>query len=66
VQGVFINPAFIEPFGLTLIEVLFFIRGIVFLDDNLLFETNINCYFFPLSRQQLMDCPLLPQKMEVQ
>lgn len=22
-QGVFINPAFIEPFGLTLIEVLF-------------------------------------------
>lgn len=23
-QGVFINPAFIEPFGLTLIEVLLF------------------------------------------
>lgn len=25
VQGVFINPAFIEPFGLTLIEVLFLV-----------------------------------------
>jgi hypothetical protein len=25
VQGVFVNPAFIEPFGLTLIEVIFWI-----------------------------------------
>ena len=32
-QGVFINPAFIEPFGLTLIEVLFLIiaRSFVFM-----------------------------------
>lgn len=34
-QGVFINPAFIEPFGLTLIEVLFVISI-----KNILFMLN--------------------------
>ena len=58
-QGVFINPAFIEPFGLTLIEVL-----------NYHFSLFSDLFFFMVSnyiirsvsnRRELMVCPLLQQ-----
>lgn len=41
VQGVFINPAFIEPFGLTLIEVLFL--------ELYIKKKNCDCLFFTQS-----------------
>lgn len=70
VQGVFINPAFIEPFGLTLIEVLFLELYIKKKNCDCLFFTQSSNFtlFFSflgwLSRQQLMVCPLWPLRME--
>lgn len=66
-QGVFINPAFIEPFGLTLIEVVAFIWLRFF---KCAYKKKGNHHFlvsfFSLrNRQQPMVCRLLLQKMAV-
>ena len=62
-QGVFINPAFIEPFGLTLIEVFFF--GFSSMVKCVCFMTYMFVCFFLPSRLQPMVCQWLLQKMAV-
>jgi len=63
-QGVFINPAIIEPFGLTLIEVLYslFVTCVYFMTRSC--HLDKICFFFP-SRLQLMVYLWLLQKMVV-
>lgn len=62
-KGVFINPALVEPFGLTLIEVTSnYVSVLVYL----LYTTRSSCHTISCvyDRQLLMVCPLLPPEME--